>query len=49
MMAAILIERHHLAVDDRLIRHGCKRLYDAGIARIEIVIIPRAEMHLALS
>lgn len=43
----VLVERDHLAVDDRFIRHGCERLDDARIATAEIVIVTRSQLHLA--
>jgi hypothetical protein len=34
----ILVECHYLAVDHRIVGHRCKRLDDARIPRIEIVL-----------
>ena len=44
---ALGIERNDFAVDHSVIRHRIQRLHDAGIAAIEVVIVPGAKLQFA--
>ena len=37
---AVEVEGHHLAVDDRIVRHSGQRLHYARVAPVEVIVIP---------
>jgi hypothetical protein len=44
---ALGIERHNLAVNDRLIRHRGQSLHDSWVSDVEIVVVARTELNLS--
>ena len=42
------VQRHHLAVDHCFVRERRERLRDCGISGVEILVVPRSKMHLAV-
>ena len=48
-MTSVLIERDHLAVEDRVLRlENCGHVFQFRIASGEFILIPRDQPHLAV-
>lgn len=46
---AVLVERNHLTIDDRVVRHVGKRLHDAGVSDVEVVVVPRSQVNRSIA
>jgi hypothetical protein len=44
MTDALIIERDHLAIDNRLVRQFRQALHDVGISAAEVIVVPGAEV-----
>jgi hypothetical protein len=43
---ALTVQRHDFTIDHGIVRQRAHRLYDSGISTVEVVVVPRAQMHL---